>query len=58
MIGALLAGEGIPSMLRRIGPDLPYSLPLSPREVLVRPDHAARAQALVDGHFGADDEDA
>jgi Putative prokaryotic signal transducing protein len=56
MIEGLLAGAGIPAMLRRIGPDLPYSLPLSPREVLVRADDAERAKALVDEHFGADDE--
>jgi hypothetical protein len=56
MIEGLLAGAGIPAMLRRIGPDLPYSLPLSPREILVRAEDAARAQELVDEHFGADTE--
>ena len=57
MIEGLLAGAGIPSMLRRIGPDLPYSLPLSPREILVRAEDAARAQELVDEHFGGDSQE-
>ena len=55
MIRTLLAGEGIEVLIRRApGFDVPDFLAAGPRDLLVRPEHAARARALVESHFGLD----
>jgi hypothetical protein len=53
MIQGLLSEHGIPSMVKRVGWDVPDFLAAGPRQILVAEELADRAREVLEGTPGA-----
>lgn len=54
MIQGLLSEHGIPSMVKRVGWDVPDFLAAGPRQILVAEELAEQAREVLEGTPGAD----